>query len=246
MPVILPNQNPKQELARKLFDAVVSQVPLVGGPYAAMLSVTHPAQIELLHAQWMVDVTAAINNLEQILGELMPTIIISEDATALGCWISKQSEYGIGNSVEFEKLGDAFPDASKQELEDACGELSYLGFATTSGAISANIISIRPMRELFAAFDPVVFDGANPRADAALAGRLILDEGGTVTAQTIMDRFDWSIRRYNPAISIICDMIDAGRRGTRINPHFVTHYVMPNPAERAEIRYFADTVLGRN
>ena len=36
MPVELPNVDPKRKLARKLFDALISKIPFVGGPYAAM------------------------------------------------------------------------------------------------------------------------------------------------------------------------------------------------------------------
>jgi hypothetical protein len=66
MPVSLPDRNPKRELARKLLDSLISKIPLVGGPYVAMLSVTHRPEAEKLLAGWRQDVTKTVNDLEKL------------------------------------------------------------------------------------------------------------------------------------------------------------------------------------
>ena len=242
MPVQLPDIDPRRKLARRLFDAIVSQVPVFGG-YAAMLSVTHPPQVEQLQAAWQSNITEAVNQIEQIIDQLLPAITLSAAASAIGVWISRTSINGRGESVEFTELRRAFPEASKLELEDACGELEYAGLATASGAIGHKILYVNPTVSLFEIFDPVVFD-VSPRADAAHLARYILSQGNTVGAEDVMKNFGWDMRRFNPAIGIVCSMIGNGRKSAEIHPEIACLYVMPNSQERAALRQFANLVLG--
>lgn len=244
MPVELPAQNPKKLLAYKLFHAVISQVPLVGGPYAAMLSVTHPPKIEELHAKWQNEVTEAVNNMETIVDQLVGAIPISDLATAIGIWISKNSKTGRRDPVDFAPLLMAFSDFSKLQIEDALGELEYAGLVTNSGDLGHKIIRARPTVKLFEVFDPVVFEEANPRADAAQAARYIITGDQTVGAEAIMKHFGWNIRRLNPAIAIVCTMIGDGRKSREINSTLECRFVMPNSKERAALKHFANIVLG--
>jgi len=247
MPVTLPNIDPRRELARKLFDAAISQVPWVGGPYAAMLSVTHPAESEKLLAAWRADVTAALNNMEAAISAMTPTFTLSPDASAIGYWMSANSQLGRRDLFDFDRLKVEFPDASKRELEDACGELALAGLATTSAAIGRRILDVSPTVRLFEVFDPVTQHGANPLADAALLARRILAaDSSSANTGAMMKELGWTPRRYNPAISIVCEFIGEGRRSGEADAVLAFRQVFPDPAERARLRRFADSVLGRS
>ncbi|MER9702656.1 hypothetical protein NKJ10_00140 [Mesorhizobium sp. M0204] len=244
MTVNLPDENPKRLLARRLFDAVVSEIPFLGGPFAAMLSVTHPQKIEQLQGKWQADVTDALNNMDKIINDLVPTIPLSDLALSIGIWTSQISKLGRGEMVDFSALQSQFPDVSKLVLEDALGELAHVGLLRLAGAIGHKIIHYRPTIEFYEVFDSIAFDGANPRADAARAARFILLEDGTVGADSIMAEFGWEARRYNPAMAIISTMIGEGRRSGEIHPTIDCRYVGPNSSERAALRHFANTILG--
>jgi len=240
----VPESDPKRLLARRLFDAVISQVPLVGGPYAALLSVTHPSQLEQLQTAWQSNITEAVNQMESIVSQLLPSITISNEASAIALWISKTSKLGREDPVAFSDLCGALPHFTKLSLEDACGELEYDGLATLSAAIGHKIVRVRPTHLLFEVFDPAVFEDANPRLDAARIARFILTKDDTVGAEEIMKHFGWSVRRYNPAMGIVSSMIDEGRKSAEIHPTIDCRFVMPNSRERAALRHFSNEVLG--
>ncbi|MGX9120376.1 hypothetical protein ACWTU6_27485 [Mesorhizobium sp. BHbsci] len=244
MPVNLPSENPKKLLARRLFDAVISEVPFVGGPFAAMLSVTHPQKVEQLQGKWQADVTDALNNLEKIINDLIPTIPLSDLALSIGIWTSKNSKLGRGEMVDFATLRSEFPDATKLDTEDALGEMAHVGLVRLSSAMGHKIVFYRPTVTFYEVFDPVALDGINPRADAAQAARFILLKDSTVGADSIMAEFGWEARRYNPAMAIISTMIGEGRRSGEIHPTIDCRYVVPNSSERAALRHFANAVLG--
>ncbi|MCW5696432.1 MAG: hypothetical protein KIS96_06810 [Bauldia sp.] len=244
MAIELPNVNPKRQLARKLFDAIISEIPYIGGPYAAMLSVTHPSKVEQLQEKWQKDVTAVLNNLQSIVDGLVPTISISDDASAIGFWIAQNSELGRTDPVEFDTLVRQFPKATKAELEDACGELEHAGLASLTAVIGQRIRMVRPTIQLFEVFDPAVFEENNPRGDAAKLAEYILGKQGTVGAEEMMAHYGWNKRRFNPAIGIATSMIGDGRKSREVHPRIACRYVLPNPAERAALRQFAKEVLG--
>lgn len=244
MPVRLPDLNPKRELARKLVESLISQIPFVGGPYVAMLSVTRRSDAEKKLADWRDDITASVNNLEALAAELIPTIKLSDGASSLAVWLSKNSQLGRAENVMFDSVRSAFLDATKLELEDACGELQLDGLLKTSGAIGHKILMVHPTNLLFEIFDPIVFDGANPRVDAAhLAGFILRRDGGSTSAQLVKE-FGWTARRLNPAVSILCDMVSEGAKSGEIHREFECVYIRPSSAERARFRRYMASILG--
>lgn len=244
MPVQLPDLNPKRELARKLIESLVSKIPLIGGPYVAMLSVTHRPEAEKLLATWRQEITKSVNDIENAINDLIPTIKLSSDASALGLWLCKNSEYGRPNSVTFDLIRAAFPSATKLELEDACGELELERLIITSAAIGHKIFLVRPTNLLFEIFDPIAFDGANPRVDAALLALFILKHDEGVNAEAMLNQFGWAARRLNPAISILCGMVGEGRRSAEIQPIYACRHIRPGSAERAKFKRYVEATLG--
>lgn len=246
MPLQLPNIDPKRELAKKLVDATFSLIPWAGAYISVAGNVIFPSKAEEKLETWRKEITDAVNNVEKAIDDLLPTITLSQDASCLGYWISQTSENGCLDPVMFDDIQQAFPEATRLELEDACGELELVGLATLSAAIGYKVRIIRPTFSLFEIFDPLVFEKANPLADAANLARYILDQEETASADKMIEDFGWGIRRFNPAIAIICSMIEEGRKSAEIHPTYYCRYVLPNPKERAELRQFANSILGEN
>jgi hypothetical protein len=244
MPVKLPEINVKRELARKLAESAISQIPYIGGPYVAMLSITHRSDAERKLEKWREEVTSSVNNIEQAIADLLPTIKLSSNASDLGYWLSKTSVNGRADSASFEAIQAEFRAATKLELEDACGELELEALATTAGALGQKIIYVRPTNLLFEVFDPIAFEDANPRVDAAHLARFILKDDGGVGTEIMLDHFGWTTRRLNPAISIVCGMVDESHRSAEWHAKFVCPYIMPDSAERARLKRYAKTILG--
>jgi hypothetical protein len=243
MPVSLPNMNPKRELARKLVEALVSQVPVAGDAAVAVWSVTHPSTAQKAWEAWSADVTKALNDLEAVISQLAPAISLSDDAAAVGVWLSKSSAQGRPESAMFDQLQAEFPEAKTRELQDACGELEAAGLVRLGAVIGKAVHTISPTLELFALFDPIAV-ASDPRRDAAELARLILAAEHTPGADDLVEQLDWTTRRFNPAMLIVASYIGSGRKSGEVHPEYACRYVMPNPAERARLKAFANSVLG--
>lgn len=244
MPVNLPDLNPKRALARMLIESVISQIPFVGGPYVAMLSVTHRTDAEIKIAAWREEITKTVTNLEKAIDDLVPTIKLSADASALGLWLSKDSELGRTDGVTFDAIRVAFPNATDLELEDACGELEVESIVETSPSLEDKIRIVRPTNLLFEIFDPIAIEGSNPRVDAALLAQFILKQDEGANAEEMLKQFGWTARRFNPAMSILCRMVDEGRRSGENHPIFDCAYLMPDSAERVRFKRYVGATLG--
>lgn len=243
MTIKLPNIDPKRELARKICESILSQAPLIGPVAVAVLSVTNRAYAEQEIQKWQRDVTLLLNNIEKAISDFLPAIKLSDSAAAVGLWISRNSATGREDSVDFEMLMSAFSDATKLELEDACGELELENLTRNTATFGNKIKYIRPTSLLFEIFDPIAFQGSDPRIDAAHLARFVVGHNDTVSANDIVKHFGWDVRRYNPAISIVCEMIASGRKSAESHPEFLVRFIMPNPTERAALRRFADSIL---
>ena len=246
MPLQLPNIDPKRELARKLVDSTISLIPGVGGYFSVVASVIFPSEAERKREKWQKEITDTVNNLEKAIDEFLPTIKLSMNASYLGYWISQTSEDGRLDPVMFDDIQKAFPEANRSELEDACGELELTGLVIISVAMGYKVRNIRPTYSLYEIFDPLVFEKANPRIDAASLARYILAQEGTASADKMVQNFGWEVRRLNPAIAIICSMIGEGRKSAENHPVYFCRYLMPDPTERAALRHFADSILGED
>ena len=244
MPVKLPNLDVKRELARKLAESAISQIPILGGPYVAMLNIAYRPDAEKKIVAWRGDVTKSINEIERLVAELVPTIKLSNNASTLGHWLSMSSTSGRTDSKEFDTICDAFPSATKLELEDACGELELEKLANTSGALGRKIMLVRPTNLLFEIFDPLTQNDSNPRVDAAHLACTILQHLDGLSAVTMLEKHSWAIRRLNPALSILCDMISDGGQSAEVHRDFVCASVFPHPEDRARLRKYANSVLG--
>jgi len=245
MPIVPPNAFPKRELARKLFDATLSGVPLVGGPLAAIYSVTHPAKGEVDEASWREEITKLVNSIEQAIEFISGSIPMSDDAAFLGRWISETSEDGWSDIFGYDQIVAQFPNASKNEILEAVGELELEDMISVSYCLGKPFSHIRATHKLFEAFDPVNFKDVSPRADAAVIAEELLESENGVSAPDLCEQHGWSIRRINPALAIVGDFIANGRKSQAMGQPYVIRSMFVNAAERAVLRRFINQVAGQ-
>ena len=246
MPITPPNTSPKRELARVLFDASLSvAVPLIGGPMAALYSVTHPAKGKVDEAKWREDISNLVNSIEKALEFISGSISLSEDAASLGKWMSESSEDGRSSIISYEGLVTRFPDASNNELSEALGELELEGMINISYCFGKPFSHVRATHRLFEMFDPIVFPEISPRSDAAIVANKLLDSESGISAQKICEEQEWSIRRINPALAIVGEFIAEGRKSQEMGQPYAINFMFVDGQERASLRRFVDEVTGK-
>jgi len=240
--VRLPEINPKRELARKLANAAISGVPIVGGPMEAIYSVTFPSRSEQETRRWQEDVTSRLNDIQQIVDDLAQIIPLTDQAAHLGVWISQSSALGRSTLTEFNVLHGQFPDMSERELQDALGELEGSGLAELVATFGHPVAFFSPTVRLFEVFDPIAL-GAVPRTDAAILARRIVAGDDRMNAEQTRLDLAWTIRRMNPALGVLGRYVADERKSREQGPYLIP-YLFTLPVDRARLRRFADQVLG--
>lgn len=244
MPIAAPEKSPKRELGRKLFDSALSGVPFVGGPLAALYSVTHPAKGQVDQEKWAKDVADLLNSLEKAVDLLTSSISLSEDAAALGKWLSENSMDGWSDLFDYDAIIANFPEASNLEILEAVGELELEGMISVSKALGKPFSHLRVLHKLYEVFDPIVFEGVSPREDAAdIAERLLASERG-ISARDVATDLGWDIRRMNPALAIVGEFVAPGRRSQTMGQPYVFAHMFVDTSERAQLRRFIKNVRG--
>lgn len=218
---------------------------MVGGPLAALYSVTHPAKGEVLEVEWREEVSRRLNSFEEALPLLTKSIVLSEDAAFLGKWIAENSESGgRSDSVDYDNIVASFPDATKIEMLEAVGNLEIEQMVVVSRCLGKPFMHLRPTHKLFEVFDPIVFDNVNPREDAATIAEELLNTESGVSAADLCEKFGWDIRRVNPALAIVGEFIGDGRKSMPLGGPFVIRYMSVDIGERVKLRRFLAEVRG--
>lgn len=245
MSITPPNTSPKRELARVLFDATLSGVPLIGGHMAALYSVTHPAKNEVDEANWREEISKLVNSIEKTVEFISGSISLSEDAASLGKWMSESSEDGWSGIFRYEEFVAQFPDASNNELLEALGELELERMINISNCFGKPFSHVRATHRLFETFDPIVFPEISPRSDAAIVANKLLDSENGISAQKISEEQEWSIRRINPALAIVGEFIAEGRKSQEMGQPYAINFMFVDGQERAILRRFVNQVAGK-
>lgn len=253
MPIVPPEKEFKRTLARRLFDAFFSQIPLLGSPTVAIYSVTHQAHAEIVVEKWQREMTQTVNNqsdriskIENAILDLVPTIKISDEAATIALILAKSCAYGHGfEQFAVSSLKEHLPDAQLDELIEVCGELAHLGLLKMELMGFGNQdYFVEPLFPLFEIFDSFAFEGRDVRADAAiLAQHLISNED--LNSQAFINESGWDYRRFNPALCLVCQMIGEGRKSKTICQEFFTVDCFTIPEERAALKKFALNELRR-
>lgn len=243
MPISAPVENVKRKLARRLFESVVTQIPFVEAPVVATFSVTRPPQAEIAIDKWRGDATDQLNQLEEAISELLPTFKISDDGANLAVHLARMCDYGTGfETFDLQRLNDSIPGSNNSELVELCGELESLELMETTGAIGAEIVRVRPTITLFEIFDEVAI-GHDPRKDAMVLADY-LSNNKELSSHQYTKNSGWRIRRYNPAMAIVCQMIGEGRISKMKSREYFSRSCTTTPQERAVLRRFAASISG--
>lgn len=242
MPINPPNSNPKRELARKLADVVLSGVPIIGGPLAAIYSVTHPAKGEQEVEAWQEQITSHVNELDKVVEYITGTIVLSEDAAYLGKWISENSETAYSEVFGYDQIVAQFPDATKNEILEAVGELELEDMVAIGKCIGKPFSHVLVKHKLFEAFDPIVFEDVSPRQDAVIIAEALLNSEGGVSASEICAKQGWTPRRFNPAVEIVGEFIADGRKSQPMGQEYSIRALFVDAGERAQLRRFTKRV----
>ena len=176
---------------------------------------------------------------------LDPLLVLSEDAITLGKWIAECSETaGPGDYACYDSITDRFHEIPELELLEAIAELQDLQLVQAEEVIGGIPHVIRPNVELFEFFDPLTRK-TNPRQDAAkIASYLLESEETFVTAAEFCDAYAWGVRRLNPALSIVGELVsEASRISALEQPFTVWGFLEISDAERIQLESFVTAVL---
>lgn len=241
MPISNPKIDVRRALARRLLDSAVGQIPVVGAPAVAIYSLTHEPAAETVIREWRAKITDKVNEIEVAVSALLPAFDISEDAASLAVILCRMCIFGHGGEIiEISELLEANPDLDTNKTIEACGELAHLQLIQATGAIGSEIICVQPGPSLFEIFDSIAFDGCDPRRDAVRLARHLV-EHEELKSREYIEQANWSVRRFNPAAAIVCKMLGEGRVSQTIDPEIYPLYCFTTPAERAQLRRFAES-----
>lgn len=244
MPIQLPAPSPKRALARKLADVGVSLIPYAGGPLAAIYSLTHPPQSELDEQRWREEITKLANDTEAAVNFILKRVTLSEDAAYLGRWISENAERGWSDTFGYDDIVRQFPEATRSEILEAVGELELEGMLRISKVLGKPFGHVTATYRLYDTFDPIVFEGVSPRQDATVVALGILDGEGMVSCGAVAEKQGWSVRRINPALAIVGEMIADGRKSRPLGQPYGIRAMAADPQERVRLRRFVKEVNG--
>lgn len=244
MPVILPTPSPKRELFRKLVDIGISALPYVGGPLVAIYSLTHPPKDESLKQEWREAITKLANDTEAAVDFLTARATLSEFAAFVGRWLSKNAEEGYEDIFDGDEIVAHLQGASEIEVIEALGELELEGMIKVSPTMASSVGRAIAYPKLYEVFDPIVLEGVSPRADAAVIAEAILATKDSVSMPDVADVNGWSIRRANPAISIIGQMIDEARKSSPYGIGYCVRVMTADAKERVLLRRLIEDVKG--
>jgi hypothetical protein len=244
MPIKLPSPSPKRALFRKLVDASVSMVPVAGGHLAAIYSLTHPPQSEIEEERWREEITKLANDTEAGVNFILKRVTLSEDAAYLGRWMSENAERGWSDIFGYDDIVAQFPEATKSEILEAVGELELEGMLRIGKVIGKPFGHVTTTQKLYETFDPIVFEGVSPRQDATVVALAILDGEGMTSCGAIAEKQGWSVRRINPALAIVGDMIADGRKSRPLGQPYGIKAMAADPQERVRLRRFVKAING--
>lgn len=245
-----PKISKKRQLVRLLVDSAVAQIPILGGPLVSLYQLTHPPASQASIEDWMKQVTDILNTesdtpgkIETVLSDIYDSIDLSEKAFEVGAWIATKCESGGRyDIVRYEDIKEEFKVIDSDLLIEYVGELENYGAINTSHCIGKPLNFVTPNSSLFEIFDPLSEMKTNPREDAATIGKILLENGGNVSAEEVESNTGWEIRRLNPALSIIAEYIGRGRKSIPMGQDYVVRSMFANPSERAAIRKFIDSL----
>jgi len=147
-------------------------------------------------------------------------------AALIGRWLCESSERRLPGIVDEEAFLAAFCSSDSDDLLEALGELQMEGLIVLSYVIGPRLPGIRITEDLFQVFDPVVLK-SNPLEDAIKLVELVLNENGSIELAKIHEQSELTLRRFNPAATLILAGIGEGRVSRTDSPDYpARHFAM--------------------
>lgn len=194
--------------------------------------------------------TANASGLENRKRSLVP---LSATSKQIACWLVKQSENGIAEATTAsgDTLRAAFLDLSVRELCKALAEPEAEGYVSSAGGIGREIPRPFATADLSATFDPVAV-GTAPHADACVLIEHIIAEGKagessnySLGSPELQEVIGWPLRRFNPALSVVIDLIDQSRVSRALGGEFAARSFIVTASEEIEFERYLARVAGQ-
>ena len=151
---------------------------------------------------------------------------LSALAMLIGRWLCESSEKGLPDIVDEDAFLAAFCSSDSDDLLEALGELQVEGLIVLSHVIGPRLPRIRTTEGLFQDFDPVVLK-SSPLEDAIKLVELVLNENGSIDLAKLHEQSELTLRRFNPAATLILAEIGEGRVSRTDSPDYpARHFAM--------------------
>jgi len=242
-----PSKSSWNDVVRTMLEKYVeAQIPFYGSlvTYAGRIFI--PTTLESQTKAWQEDLASRVSNLGSTAKQLSGAVSLSELALDIGLYISRESQDGIVEQYEVEKIIAQFSRHTESEIYEACGELEHAEVCylreliNSAGYLILNI-------EFFFVFDPYVHSW-HPALDVAELARRIVDITATeqvAVSPNLATELGWGARRFNPPLQMIVKYISEGRVSQGYTPPWAHRYLCTTPGERASLRKLAQSMDGQ-
>ncbi|MCU7933232.1 MAG: hypothetical protein KZQ90_20770 [Candidatus Thiodiazotropha sp. (ex Codakia rugifera)] len=241
-----PKSNWTDMIRTMLEKFIEADIPFYGSlaTYAGRIFI--PNAIESQTRAWQNDISSRVNELDNTVEQLSHAVRLSQLAIEIGCYVCGESQEGIVEPFEVEKIITRFRGYSEAEIYEACGELEnaevcFLSqFANSNGSLVLNA-------DFFFVFDPYV-NSWHPSLDVARLARRVVEITATeqvAVSPKLAEEFGWGPRRINPPLQMIVKYISDSRVHQGYTPPWVHMYVYATPGERAALRELAHNMVGQ-
>jgi hypothetical protein len=160
---------------------------------------------------------------------------LSAVAQKVAMWIAKNSESGQTDFADANALAAAFATESEQ-LEDVLAELEAEGLVTTVFR-GREMPAVKPTVDLYASLDPHAV-GSDPLSDVVELTKRILEGEDHIATDELHASTGWTLRRFNPALSLVLARIDDQRISKEMCPEYPARHFFLLPVDKAELKRF--------
>jgi hypothetical protein len=157
-------------------------------------------------------------------------------AQRLGSWIAAQSKNGLPDFVHDDAITSAFPDENSAALKEAIAEPELDGYVSSLDR-GRTLPTIKPTVELFATFDRKAI-GSDPLTDATEPTKKILAGQDQIRVADLHEATGWSLRRFNPALSLVLGKIDSQRVSRELNSVYPSGFFFLLTVDRVSLKRF--------
>tara|TARA_R110001599_G_scaffold830_8_gene4188 strand:- start:3005 stop:3790 length:786 start_codon:yes stop_codon:yes gene_type:complete len=237
-----PIENKRRALLRMTLEAMAQSFPLTAG-LARFYQFTHPSDHERVVAQWRDAISREVNDhgaaIDQLIDQMMPGFKLSGPAYEVASWIARTSVKGLSFEQFMSELPDELTHIDTEIIDEAISELEDLSLVVRAKVLGRHFAYVRPTYDLFKFIDPLEM-GWDPAADAIDLGGRLLEDKALFNVRRLHAATEWSSRRFNPALSVIVEIVGLERCSKEIQADYVTTQIMSGPGERSRIKRFLE------